>query len=324
VFLLRPTMLLTAWLTACAGVSLADGGGMGRQHNPWGRFDPGAWKLVRVSTESFDPSGSTLSVTETKTILEQVSRDSLTLQIQVAMELGEKILDTRPQSVRQGFDGELPVAGAVTRQLGTEVVTIQDRRIECKVQEVSVKDANSRTVTKTYYCDQVEPYVMRRHSLKTDSSGKTVLAETNVEVTALDVPCKVLRESQTAAHVRAEYKSPRGSTVTVAVTSMAVPGGVVCQTLKELDSQGRLVRRSSLELLDYGVNSDDDHSPSGRHRRPGRSRKGGRNWDPGTAREMLDRRNSGWHIPETNEGHGESERTAAKPQTVPTDESDYL
>jgi hypothetical protein len=35
------------------------------------------------------------------------------------------------------------------------------------------------------------------------------------------------------------------------VTCVEVPGGIVARATKELDEKGRVIRRSSLELVDY-------------------------------------------------------------------------
>jgi hypothetical protein len=43
---------------------------------------------------------------------------------------------------------------------------------------------------------------------------------------------------------------------TVEVFCIDVPGGVVAHTSRETDERGRLVRRSTLELLDFGTMED--------------------------------------------------------------------
>jgi hypothetical protein len=39
-----------------------------------------------------------------------------------------------------------------------------------------------------------------------------------------------------------------------------VPGGIVSHSSKELDADGRLVRHSVLELVDYGSDPENDRS----------------------------------------------------------------
>ena len=49
----------------------AEEAGISARHHAWARFQPGAWKLVRVVTESLDENGRVIgvNVTETKTSL---------------------------------------------------------------------------------------------------------------------------------------------------------------------------------------------------------------------------------------------------------------
>jgi len=247
--------------------------GITRKHHPWGRFQPGAWKLVRVVNETFEEQGTLTSVAQTKITLRAVDEDGITLLSQVSIELGGRQFDPQPQTVKQGFYGE-PVSENVRfTDLGTGEVTIQDRRIPCKIEQLEFRDPIGKTVsrTKIYYSDTVEPYILRRESKKTDPKGK-VISETTVEVLDLDVPCNVLGVIRRAAHYKTVHTHPKGTATTLAVLSMDVPGGVVCQDRKELDASGRMIARISLELIDYGLEPDQNDRGGFFRRRRGRRR----------------------------------------------------
>jgi hypothetical protein len=258
--LVRSGWLLIVWLGLACSMADAQEAGIARKYHPWGQFQPGAWKLVRVLSDTFDSRGSFKSITETKTTLAAVDPKSLTLQVEADLEVSGKPFGARPQTVRQGFDGDLVQSGTTTRALEPTTLTIQGQEYACQVQEIVSKDDASRTVTKIYYTDQVGPLVLKREAVRTDLEGKTILGRTLVEVTDLGTHSQILNEYHTVCHMKAVYKGPKGTTTTVAVVSADVPGGVICQTLKETDSEGRLISRSSLELLDYGVNADDHHA----------------------------------------------------------------
>ncbi len=83
--------------------------GISARHHSWARFQPGAWKLVRVVTESLDDSGRVISVnvTETKTSLLRVDADCVVLEVEVGVEVAGKQFDGQPQCLKQGFHGEL-------------------------------------------------------------------------------------------------------------------------------------------------------------------------------------------------------------------------
>jgi hypothetical protein len=75
---------------------------------------------------------------------------------------------------------------------------------------------------------------------------------------AIDMPSKVLTEIKSTSHVRVMHQQGKASTLTLEVHAADVPGGVVSHTSKETDETGRVVRRSTLELLDYGIGDGED------------------------------------------------------------------
>jgi hypothetical protein len=267
-------LVLLAGMTPDGG--LAEGPGMSRKHHPWGRFTPGAWKLVRVDTYEGDATAVTSS-TETKTTLQSLAEDGVSLLIEVVVEVGGKQFETQPQVVKQGFDGELCTPGAVVKNLGAGQVTIQGRKINCQIERIEIAAADSRTATKIYYSDAVEPYVLRRESTKADLQGKT-LSQTTVDVTALDVLQDVLTDKhgrvdrRRASSVKAVLTTSKGTTTTLAMTCADLPGGVFRNTIDELDNQGHRIRHSVLTLVDYGLSPGDNHVDPVRYRRPGRFR----------------------------------------------------
>jgi len=243
-----------------------------RRDNPWGSYQPGAWKLVRTVTETFETSEPMTSIAEAKTSLQEVSDQGVTLQVQVGIEVGGKRFNAPPEIVKQGFDHELAGSGATVRDLGTGQVTIQDQKIDCTIQQWERTDVTGKTVSKVFYSDTVEPYVLRRETVKTDPQGKN-RSETLYEVIAVGVPYSVLGEILSTAHVKTVYKDAEGGTTTTfARISMDVPGGVICHSLKEVNKKGCLIRQASLELLDYSLTPERERGIF-HHRRPSRFRK---------------------------------------------------
>jgi hypothetical protein len=259
------------WGTAWAAAALADDATAQRQSHPWGVFDLGAWKVVRIQTESFDEKGkvSAINVSDTKTSLLDDDDDNLSLEVRACVEVGGRRFDSEPQTIKQNLFGETsnakikdPVAGEVT---------IEDRKIPCQIREIESSDANGRTVTKVFYSTSVAPYLLKRESVTTDLERKNTLSETHVAVQSLDMPYKILGCLRTASYVKTVQKTPKGTVVTLAVTCPEVPGGIVSHSSKELDTSGRLVRRSVLELVDYSAEPEKERSGIFR-KRPNRYR----------------------------------------------------
>jgi hypothetical protein len=251
--------------------SLAEESGITAKLHPWGRFTPGTWKLVRAATETLDEQGQLVSTstTEAKTVLVDVGCDGVTLEIEPCIEVAGKRFQAGPQTIKQGFHGELAAPGLKLSALGDAEVTIEDRKTPCKVERLELANSSEKTVTTVYYSTTVPPYVLKRTSVVTEPDGK-VVSEMVVEVTALDMPAQVLGKMCCACHVKTVLKNAKGTTTTLAVVSPEVPGGVVSHSSKEVDKAGRVVRRSTLELVDFSADPDKDRNF---HKRPNRRGK---------------------------------------------------
>ena len=261
-FLIRKTVL--RHLVQIIGLTLAvftggmahgeGSGSIPREHHNWGRFERGAWRTVRVATETFDNAGlpTNLSVTDTKSTQQEATEQSYTLRIESAVEVAGKRITAAPQTVVQRYDGapaeQQPAAGAV----GSERVLIDGASYNCDVFQLETTAPMSRTVAKTFYCKTVLPYVLRRETVTTNSQTNVISGRSIVETIALEMPAKALQETFSTSHFKAWQQHEKGTSVTMLVSCFDVPGGVVSHTSKELDTEGRLVRRSTLELLDYG------------------------------------------------------------------------
>lgn len=256
--LVPTTLLAVVWACLWPGISPAETAAALRQRHPWGRFEPGAWKLVRVVTETLDERGQVVSTsaTETKTTLRKVEDNEVTLLVELVVEIGGRRLDAEPQIVKQGFHGELPGQAVKVTDAGPGAVTIEGRDYPCRIEQAESTGANTKTVTRTYYSSTTAPYALKLESVTADTQTKAVVSETEWQVSCLAVPSRVLRELKIAAHVKSVYRHAKGETTTLSVTSTGVPGGVVCHNARELDGNGRLVRRSTLELVAYGTEPD--------------------------------------------------------------------
>lgn len=243
------------------------------QH-PWGRFCSGAWKLVRVTTESLSPQGQVThaSVTETKTTLLEVTASEVTLLVEVAVEVAGKKIQSEPQTVKQGVHGEVLVKGLQTKHVGQGNVTLDGIKIPCEIDQVEVVGATSRSVTRLFSSAEQMPFLLRRENVTTDLEGQQTLSRTDMEVLATDMPYVAADQIVSSAYVRTVYAHPGGTIITLAITSPDVPGGVISHSSKELDSQGVVVRRSTLELVDYNYRTEEDRGIFGRRRTP-RTRK---------------------------------------------------
>lgn len=232
------------------------------EHHAWARFAPGSWSKVRKWMEELDETGNvkSASTTETKTTLMAVDGSGCTLQTEVTVEVAGKRFVAQPRQVRVEFDGASTDKRVVLRKVGEKAWDMGGKTVTCAALEATLTSADTRVVSRLDYSDSVPPFVLRRETVTTNADGKQVLEQTVVDVIAVDMPQKVLTELKSAAHTRTLQKQQKGSTFTLEVVCFDVPGGVVAHTSKDLDASGKLVRRSTLELLDYGVAVDSDET----------------------------------------------------------------
>jgi hypothetical protein len=265
---------LMLWLLAilCPAVSPAQETGITRKHHPWGCFEMGAWRRVREVTQTFDNDETRTNTTETKTTLQKLEADGAGLLVETVREVGGKRIDAGPQTIKQGWHGELAGQDVKVTHPDAGEVVIRALKIPCRIEQLDLAGPASKTTTKIYYSDTVEPFILKRESVETDLEGNTI-GETTAEVVDVDVPCRILAIIRNTFLVKAVHTNAKGTTTTLAFTSTRVPGGVIRRTTKQCDATGRLIRQSSLELLDYGLGPEEEWIRPFGHKRPGRVRQ---------------------------------------------------
>lgn len=226
-----------------------------RQQHAWARFEPGAWSKVRKWLEELDESGNvkSASVTETKTTLVSVDDTGYTVQMDVTVEVAGKRFVAQPRQVRIGYDGATDGGQATYRKTGETNLDVGGKSVRCAILENVRKDDESRIVTTLNYSDSVSPFVLRRETIVTNADGSQVAERTNVEALAIEMPQRISAEVQPGTYMRTVRKLSNASTLTIEVVCLDVPGGVVAHSSKDTDASGKVVRRSTLELVDYGI-----------------------------------------------------------------------
>ena len=284
---MRPWTFRIFALLALASCLASFGGaaqenGISAKLHPWGLFNPGAWKTVRVVTETLNEQGQAVSTstTDTKTVLVDLDNDGVTLEIQACIEVAGKRFRAEPQIVKQGFHGELVGPNLQVKGPTDAELTVEGQKIPCKLQQLDSVVSNGKTVTKIYYSTTVAPYILKRESVTTDLEGKEDLSKTTVEVTALNMPVEVLGEMKNVSQLKTVHSSASGTVTTWADVLPEVPGGVVGNSSKETDKTGRLVRRSTLKLIDYSEDAEKDRGGMFGRKHPRHRAKSASRYEP--------------------------------------------
>jgi hypothetical protein len=237
-----------------------------RDLHVWGRFAVGTWKKVRVITEAIDSHGAVTdtTTTETKTTLVRVDSKRLTLRIEATVEVAGKRFESQTQTVEYGYYGETPSERPDAKNLGNTQVTIEGRDVPCQLRLVVASSVQQKQVMRLYLSDDVEPFVLKRETTTVQNAKSSADQQTTAEteVIAVDMPYAVMRDLKSAAYEQTVQKTQRGTNVSLDVICVDVPGGIVARTSKEFDTQGHLLRRNTVQLVDYSVVVDDNDEGS--------------------------------------------------------------
>jgi hypothetical protein len=252
-----------------------------RDHHPWGHFPVNSWKRVRTTAESLDEKGHVVSstVTETVTKLVAVDESAYTLQSEATVDVASRRIAAAPQTSKYGYYGETPGKLIAAKHTGDASLTIDGHTIPCELRQVVLTGDSGKLINTIYYSSEFPPFVLRRES-SVEGVPDEKRTSTLVEVIALDLPQRIRGELKQASYVKTTQKFPQGSKVTLEVHCDEVPGGVAAHWASETDSSGRVVRRSTLELIDYGLPSLAGQPQPSFLRRPMRPGKAARRMDP--------------------------------------------
>ena len=243
-----------------------------REAHPWARFGKGAWRQVRIITEGFDEQGHSTgsTVTDNKTTVEEVTPDRVTLKVEATVEVSGQRFPSQPQILKQGYAGETVGQATEVKVLEPETIVIDGQSLRCETRQIEILGGVTREITRINYLTGHQPTILRRQTTTSDAAGAKPLHEGTTEVRAVQMTRRVLDEAEPKAAflVRQEQRNDRGLTISWAWHVPEVPGEVVDQTSKKLDTAGRLVRRTTLELVAYGdAEGEPPPDPAGRRSR---------------------------------------------------------
>ena len=234
----------------------------------WARFLPGAWRVSRTVTETFDDEGQMVSrnVTTQKEVLQAVADGKYVLQLQAMVDLdGKRIVgDWKTRALQLATDGAGPMVGS--RQLEDQAITIAGRAAKCQVWELRYRDGARNMLDVVYYQPQRYPFVLQRETFANDiqidgiQSDAAVEVEQLMEVIALDAPFLVGEQLLGCSWLRTFHHRVKGDTVRLAVSSASVPGGDVAVWSTDFDAQGRRSLSSATSLLAFDDSPSEDDS----------------------------------------------------------------
>ena len=251
-------LLLSVWLLTPA--SMAQTRDIPKEHNGWGRFAPGAWRTARIITESFDDEGKSSGTTTTieRIALQRSRRGYATLRIESVLEVGGKKFDSPVRTISVGYHGEEIGNRTLMQEIGPEETKVDGEQIPCRVRQYEIESPGQHKLVKIHYAEETPPYVLRRETVTTLGEDEEPAYRNQVEVTALDRPHPVLDEIKKTSHQKMVKTNGKSATTKWSIHAADVPGEVVSYRSEEKNNEGQLIRRSTMELMDYGYDAPFD------------------------------------------------------------------
>ena len=224
-------------------------------HHRWARFQPGAWRELRITTETFDNEGKVVSrsVTTQQEILQGVNEEDYVFDVQATVDLSGKHIagDWKSRVLQLVTDS----AGQIvdTQQLDGASLSVDGRLVDCQVWKIRYREDARTLVDRIYYAPDLFPYILQRETSEAgEKASDQPPTERTEKVIALAVPYVVGGRLATCSCIQTIRGGAKGNTVRVAFESDEVPGGEVAAWSTDYDDQGRRIQWSVQELLSYG------------------------------------------------------------------------
>ena len=220
----------------------------------WAQFQPGAWREVRIITDTFSQAGGVInrSTTTQKEVLKAVAEETYAIDVQATVDLvGKRIVgDWKTRVLKLATDN----AGEITRVLQKDNIGLayQGADVDCQVWELRYLDDSRQMIDRILFHPQHYPFVILRETSEFVPESSTQPVEQIAEVTASTVPYEIKGKMASCSCLRITRQRAKGNSTRLVFIAPTVPGGEVAAWSSDFDSQGKLTRWSTLELLDFG------------------------------------------------------------------------
>ena len=240
-----------------------------RSRHLWGSFKVGSWKRLRKLTETLDGDGKIVSTSsaETTVTLTNVNDMCFTRRSEVKLEVAGKVFQAEPRIFEAGYFGQ--AVNAKVHELDKQrsgKFFIDGRSFETQIRTFNVRDDASSNQIEQYYSEELFPHVLRSATKTLGANGEPGESTSVSTVIAVNMPYKVLTETKLAWYLKTIRQVTNGKEVTLEIYCEDIPGGLVAHTSKMIDANGRVMERSTLELLDYGIGDGTIQSSTARRR----------------------------------------------------------
>lgn len=229
-----------------------------RRCHVWGAFEAGAWSRLRVVSETQDELGNPLQVRrEVVRTLHVVEDSGYTLHLQSAKVGEARAEDANEQFVENPWyvtSGDL----LKSNPDGLErTLKISEQEIRCQLFEYRVGADGNQVTHQDFFSKDVFPYFLRRVALKPSPvKDEPFISSREYDVLEIEVPVQRGDRLISAAQTRTILKTAETTTMILELVSPEIPGGILTKRTVVRDKSGKVVRRETMELEDFGLRTD--------------------------------------------------------------------
>ena len=208
--------------------------------HPWGRYAPGSWQTVRVTTATTGRDGNTVvRIVDITTRLERVDEDGYV----VSREIREGDDVQRKEPTKYAWDGTL-FDEITAEKYSLSEYHIEDKTYTCQTHQLTTK-AGADVKIKAWYSPDQSPYFLKHLQKVRGSRRETIVTE----VTRLAIEKKVADENFICWESETIASAPKRKAYTTAYSTMLVPGGEILAETEIFDNEKGVLQQVRKELI---------------------------------------------------------------------------
>jgi hypothetical protein len=232
------------------------------EHHPWAHFPIGSWKKVRITEEAYDETEKLVSESVTIRLerLQGIGPQHFSLTQEVTISVGGRQVEAPPQTVTLGLVTEEPGKFESLTSMSPEAVTLEGRQVDAEVFEVATSGDVHSVTTRLWYSADEPPHILRSITQAISTASQESVWLRTRKVLARNLPFVLggrhggKGETQVAAtFVEEDHTTSKAVRHSILVYADEIPGGIAARWTKEVNNEGRLVRREMETLLDWGA-----------------------------------------------------------------------
>lgn len=247
-----PRFIWSVILAATPALACAqDSSERGRHH--WGRFQPGTWAQTRQTVESFNEDGQVVTVTthDTVTTIKSVDDEKVTLVTEVThVVAGRLVMATPREQVIRYTVGDDATGRSITPVTTEGTIQVGFLNLPCTTLTYEIKNDEFTRSYVEHRNLNIHPFIFDREIVST--AGGQVVASSKTSTLAIDMPVMIQGEIRPCAFVKTTIKDKDSAKTIFEEICIDVPGGVVRYSEKDMDLSGKMLKRTTKELVDFG------------------------------------------------------------------------